>query len=242
MKGKGENENARGNRWTKEQDEFLVAQARAGKSATQLIPLLKDKFGIKVTRSAVIARMTRIREAGGVEAAQRKTIAQIKAEAESWSEEEDELLRVKRKEGLSFHGVYLVFRQRYPGRRTRSAIASRAVRLGLDPHGTPEERAQNITLAARLTYKVNKLKHVGDAGEPERTPADVKLLQSDAWKPIEGSRQIQIWETRPGLCKWPLGERNEGTFSYCGADCDVARTYCEHHHQLSLPKDKRAAA
>lgn len=52
-------------------------------------------------------------------------------------------------------------------------------------------------------------------------------------------------ELRPNTCRWPIGEPSEPTFRFCGAECPVEKSYCDHHQSVAIrrtdPRDKTAA-
>jgi GcrA cell cycle regulator len=64
-------------------------------------------------------------------------------------------------------------------------------------------------------------------------------------RPASESRLLTLFDLKPGMCKWPLGEPRDEEFRYCAADRCGEGPYCSAHQAIAYapaqPR-RRAAA
>jgi GcrA cell cycle regulator len=168
----------------------------------------------------------------------------------SWTDERVEELRKLHKEGLPASQI-----SKQLGCVTRNAVISKCVRLGLGPIGGGKPSAPKKLQAppvARAPHQNNGVSFKNKkppmpkgagfvlppmGGRTQGNPAEVGM---EAAKANAAARAAPRPETidAPGLatvitlgahmCKWPIGDPRDETFTFCGKRADGGR-YCDAH-------------
>lgn len=168
----------------------------------------------------------------------------------AWTDDRVELLKTLWAEGLSASQI-----ANRLGGVTRNAVIGKVHRLGLSGRTTTSRakaprtrRRTSQTRAARPQLRTHgnaalKPVYETDAEEElELAPSPVRELVI----PVEERASIlTLTETR---CRWPIGDPGDEDFHFCGRDCEISDSYCEHHAQVayqpaqSRRRDSRSAA
>jgi GcrA cell cycle regulator len=75
----------------------------------------------------------------------------------------------------------------------------------------------------------------------ERTPDELKrpgtIPQEPPTSPNMRPRATgvvnAVIELRVGDCRWPIGDPCNGSFRFCGVQCDLGMSYCTHHQAVA---------
>jgi GcrA cell cycle regulator len=86
----------------------------------------------------------------------------------------------------------------------------------------------------------------GQTDRPRRNREKVKMIKIRVDAPIAPMiepRQLEIgldiYQTRDGDCKWPLGEiEDRPPYRYCGAPSLLGRPYCNEHTEMATGNTK----
>ena len=96
---------------------------------------------------------------------------------------------------------------------TRNACIGKARRLGLATR-------DNIPRAIIERRRIKRMK----------TKIDAPIPPVEAERAFESPEGLDIYQTRDGDCKWPLGEMHAlPPFRYCGGPAVLGRPYCSKH-------------
>jgi len=155
----------------------------------------------------------------------------------AWTDDRVELLKTLWAEGLSASQI-----ANRLGGVTRNAVIGKVHRLGLSGR-TTTSRVKTPRVRRRPTHTQTRatrpqMRTQGSAAlkpayetdaEEELEVAPSRILELVI--PVEERASIlTLTETR---CKWPIGDPGDEEFHFCGRDCDVSVSYCEHHSQIA---------
>ncbi len=107
------------------------------------------------------------------------------------------------------------------GRTTRNAVIGKINRLKLPRRKTSQSRPQKRS--TRMTI-------------PTPKPAVIFTTHADDLK-IPLQQRLTFEQTRPGLCKFPVGAVHDPDFCFCGAAC--TGIYCDDHAERCYNRTSR---
>jgi len=144
----------------------------------------------------------------------------------SWTDERVETLKRLWGQGSSASQIAKIL-----GSVTRNAVIGKAHRLGLSQGRPAQPRVERPR--AERTERV----HV-PRPEPAPKPLPVEDL-SDAPK-------VPLMLLRERMCKWPLGNPEDGDLRFCGRESAAGLPYCREHamraYQPAPKKDRNRAS
>lgn len=62
--------------------------------------------------------------------------------------------------------------------------------------------------------------------------SELKILKSDAWKPLPDTVPLGLEQLERHQCRWPIGD---GPILFCGCDRGEHHAYCDAHARLAEP-------
>lgn len=155
----------------------------------------------------------------------------------AWTDDRVELLKTLWAEGLSASQI-----ANRLGGVTRNAVIGKVHRLGLSGR-TTTSRAKTPRARRRPSHTQTRasrpqLRTQGSAALKPSYETDAEEDLNVAPSPIlelvipveERASILTLTETR---CRWPIGDPGDEEFHFCGRDCDVSASYCEHHAQIA---------
>lgn len=81
-----------------------------------------------------------------------------------------------------------------------------------------------------MTAPTKKRPHKFVASHVNPAAIDRTPLRVHAWEPLPGSNPLPLDEHQPGLCRWPVGERNQP----CCLPTGEHHNYCPEHLKLAF--------
>lgn len=125
-----------------------------------------------------------------------------------------------------------------PSNGAISSYVRRAREKGLLPPATRETLSQAGRLHARRRLNPGPSKqnlHPGNIArkaDSRQYDPGLDIDRSNAFDPLPDTKPIPLQDLNNRTCRWPI-ECDEPGFFFCGAECEVERSYCTHHQALS---------
>jgi len=170
-----------------------------------------------------------------------------------WSPEDVTRLRIMWEGGRSAS----IIANEFGGGMTRNAVLGKIWRLGYRKEKTTVSLRNTspwLTRRDEQALKEAKIKKMTDRAEKEKQRKELEQNRRkqrleaalvpddpiiDVNTPLPTSRLVKLLALRDGLCHWPLGDPLSKSFSYCGADSDIGRTYCPGHMAMAYYPPQR---
>ena len=114
--------------------------------------------------------------------------------------------------------------------RTRNAVLGHLNRSGV----VGQKRVARPTKPAEPLAARPKRTQSQPMPTVEPNPEGVKLLSTEVWNPLPGSKPVPI-EHVTG-CRWPHGDPKDADFRMCNEPKAVKSSYCHAHKRASEPK------
>ncbi len=133
---------------------------------------------------------------------------------------------------------------------TRNAVIGKVHRLGLSGRATPSRPVKRPPRLARPKPQVQAPRTPAAAEarpRPETAPKAPMVAESPAAAeaPQEPQRLpngelVTVMNVRDTMCKWPIGDPADPSFSFCGRGSDGSSPYCAEHAKVAFqPARKR---
>lgn len=156
-----------------------------------------------------------------------------------WDEKSEAKLRQLRADGYSITQIGDYFGI------TRSAISGKIKRLALPYAGTSKigrplikNNGENVTKARKKRKDAGTGTSLPKKIFAKKSPTQPKPPKLINMVDSHLGLQIPLIELTNRNCHWPVIGEKEHTF-FCGEASLEGKRYCYHHHQRSLPKEKR---
>jgi len=121
------------------------------------------------------------------------------------------------------------------GASSKNVVIGKARRLKLPTHigaiSLPETHPDRRKSPKRAA-QVSRHHPIKPAPTFTADAAEIVALP-EANEPLPESRLLALFDLKTTTCRWPLGDPQERSFVFCGADCDPVRSYCPTHTQIS---------
>ncbi len=205
--------------WTDEKVTKAVDLMKKGYTALQISVQIDAP-----SRNSVIAKLHRMGFPGGGSKATSGKALNPDGKKPYWTAERERQAIELFESGLNYTEISKTF-----GDATPDCVGSYLRARGYKRDYTPAVRSQVNRVAA-----LNR----GAAPPPPKEGLVLPKFEQ-AYEPLPTSQPIKLIDSRYGLCRWPVGPTDAKRFRYCGAPSDPTKVYCDHHHQLSLPKERR---
>lgn len=162
-----------------------------------------------------------------------------------WSDERVEVLKKLWHDGLSASQIAKLL-----GGVTRNAVIGKVHRLGLSGRATPSKPQRTVFKAPRppraesqaRPAPVRFAKPQADGATPQfsTTPKPPRM---DLVQAVELAGTATVLTLGARMCKWPIGDPAEETFTLCGRR-QVVGSYCADHAQVAHqpPAKKKTGA
>ena len=117
---------------------------------------------------------------------------------------------------------------------TRNAVIGKVHRLGLPERAQPAHPVKRPRkLAFPRAEKQISVSNTGSSPIPT-IGSQLKVIESDAFKPVNGNRRILVVDLTSMMCRWPLGNPGSEDFTFCGATkCSSNDAYCQEHRRVA---------
>lgn len=145
-----------------------------------------------------------------------------------WTDDRVEVLKRLWQEGLSASQIA----KQLGGGVTRNAVIGKVHRLGLSGRAAPSQ-------PARVVAKAPRPRPAAAAPAPRPQP----IAAAPAFNPprvlSEGPGTATVLTLGMHMCKWPIGDPSDATFSFCGRRASEG-PYCGEHAQVAYqPQQKK---
>lgn len=202
-------------KWTPELETLALDGWKTGKTAREIAAEISAAAGEKVSRNAVIGKVERLG------APRRRPSTRRPDYINVWTPEIAEYAGKRWANGDNGEAIRLGLLEKYGVSVKHKTLAMRMLRAGY-------KRPEGFTTNSRFVLSFNNPRsarpkpHVGMTNK-----ARAELLAG----PEPASCQIDIWDLRPGMCRWPHGDPDAPGFGFCGHPVkDTGGSYCPHHH------------
>lgn len=145
-----------------------------------------------------------------------------------WDEEALATLRASYAANMSYSEIAALIG------KSRSAVAGKALRLGLKRDGAGVKTA--LSLGARSSPPI-KQASIKQTVTKEPKPADsarrptAKAAPDPVVGPVDaGAAAEAVLALARGQCRWPIGEPDRRGFTFCSATAGAGSAYCGDHH------------
>ena len=159
-----------------------------------------------------------------------------------WTEEVIETLTNLWREKKSASAIAVRLKEKFGAEVSRNSVIGKLYRLGLIGQGQPANTPRRAPKKARA----GKTPPPPSPAPPPVTEDAITQFLETREEPIllAASERVTLLDLRPGVCRFPIGDPLSEEFTFCGAKCSAARSYCEEHHALSyvpIQKVKKVA-
>lgn len=167
----------------------------------------------------------------------------------SWTNERVEQLKKLWEEGLSATQIAIqiggVSRNSVIGKVHRLKLAGRGRGRKQSPKVAPEKsKPKSVPPDA---YKpilkralVAEVPQVQESKPPVMEPASIETYRLFSNSVVPASRHLDLHKLTERTCKWPEGDPQTESFSFCGNDSGDTGPYCSYHTRLAYqPRGER---
>lgn len=201
--------------WTTELETLALDGRKAGKSAREIAAEISAAAGVEVSRDAVIGKVARLG------APRRRPSTRRPDYINTWTPEITEYAGSRWANGDNGEAIRLGLLEKFGLSVKYKTLATRMLRAGY-------RRPERFTANSRFVLSFDNprsSKPKAHAGLTSKARAELVA------GPEPTSCQIDIWDIRPGMCRWPHGDPDVPGFGFCGHPVKAPRgSYCPHHH------------
>lgn len=115
---------------------------------------------------------------------------------------------------------------------TRNAVIGKAHRLKLSSRLSPVPSVPVRTKAHDATPHVNR--------RPANHAPRVKASSVAQVARVIQTKNVNMFDLKERMCRWPLGDPKEPGFSFCGCNTVAGLPYCEDHAMMAYQINKRS--